>query len=407
MPPSSYKSSLSRPSSLSGSSSRLNLKAKSARKSAVMSDSSDEEEEEDDHHHHHHNSGYQSPVYSSPVEDPVEEEEEEEHEEEEEEEDHHDHHRPMSPASASSHSDSHSDEEQEEESELEEEEEEEAKPLPRGGSSSRRPKHSKDSLKRRIAKHLDEHSAVIRPSDTTFDCRRSKRNRVRPVNYWAGERPLYQKSITKDGNCVSTLVGVSSVRRIEPTRIGRKRTASASAKGRKSKGKEAEVVSGKLMIKTVNKRLITLLFLPPPPQSAAQKMENILNLSIHKKKLANATADSSRADPEHVRAFAELDFTESKNSQGVFTVMTKREDKIALGKLKFNPRAKKVPTKTGNYVTHFNVVYGTLLLKVNNDKVGSIIKSGFYVNVDSQTTYSIENLRNDQAVLDFTIIQKP
>ncbi|KAH9395692.1 hypothetical protein TYRP_020429 [Tyrophagus putrescentiae] len=290
----------------------------------------------------------------------------------------------MSPASASSHSDSHSEEEeeQEEESELEEEEEEEAKPLPRGGSSSRRPKHSKDSLKRRIAKHLDEHSAVIRPSDTTFDCRRSKRNRVRPVNYWAGERPLYQKSITKDGNCVSTLVGVSSVRRIEPTRIGRKRTASAAAKGRKSKGKEAEV-------------------------SAAQKMENILNLSIHKKKLANATADSSRADPEHVRAFAELDFTESKNSQGVFTVMTKREDKIALGKLKFNPRAKKVPTKTGNYVTHFNVVYGTLLLKVNNDKVGSIIKSGFYVNVDSQTTYSIENLRNDQAVLDFTIIQKP
>ncbi|KAH9388450.1 hypothetical protein TYRP_023470 [Tyrophagus putrescentiae] len=132
--------------------------------------------------------GHQSPVYSSPVEGPVEEEE-----------------------------DPHSDEEEEVESELEEEEEEKAKPLPRGGSSSRRPKHSKDSLKRRTAKHLDEHSAVIRPSDTTFDCRRSKRNRVRPVNYWAEERPLYRKSITKDGNCVSTLVGVSSVRRIEPT----------------------------------------------------------------------------------------------------------------------------------------------------------------------------------------------
>lgn len=137
---------------------------------------------------------------------------------------------------------------------------------------------------------------------------------------------------------------------------------------------------------------------------ATLKMENILDLSIHKKKFAKAEPPAP-GDPEHIRAFAELEFTESTTSQGVFTAMISKQEGTALGKLKFDPRAKKVQTKTGAYVTHFNVTYGTLLFKLGKDKTGVVIKSGFYVKVDGGTTYSIENLRNDQAIVEFTIIQ--
>ena len=180
----------------------------------------------------------------------VEESWNEEEEEKDEDEDHEDHRRLMSPMSGSSHSDNNdpSDAEFEEKEEddhrhpmspmsvsnsdhsdadSEFEEERENHPLQRGQHPSR-PKHSKESLKRRIQKQLEEHSQIIRPSDTTFDCRRSKRNRVRPVNYWNGERPLYKRTITKDG-IQSTLVGIASVKRIEPVRI-RKRRALAMKK---------------------------------------------------------------------------------------------------------------------------------------------------------------------------------
>lgn len=138
-------------------------------------------------------------------------------------------------------------------------------------------------------------------------------------------------------------------------------------------------------------------------------MMSIFNLSIDNPRFAKKFANIDgqlQPDQEHILAFNQVDFHESTNSPGVFTALTKKASNIAFGKLKFTPKSVKKRTKTGNYVSHFNVVYGTLLLKIENEKVGSIIKTGFYFHIGEQTNYVLTNLRNDEAMIDFTIIKE-
>lgn len=105
----------------------------------------------------------------------------------------------------------------------------------------KRKKLSRDSLKRRILANLDEGrrlDEIIRPMDNTQAriYRRSKRNRVRPLNYWSGQRALYKYEVDLKGNPVSTLVGVST-ESMEPRRPMRVRSV-------KKKRVEREEVSG-------------------------------------------------------------------------------------------------------------------------------------------------------------------
>lgn len=91
----------------------------------------------------------------------------------------------------------------------------------------KRKKLNRDSLKRRILANLDEGGRldeIIRPVDNTQTrfYRRSKRNRVRPLNYWSGQRALYKYEVDLKGNQVSTLVGVST-ESMEPRRPMRMR----------------------------------------------------------------------------------------------------------------------------------------------------------------------------------------
>ena len=135
-------------------------------------------------------------------------------------------------------------------------------------------------------------------------------------------------------------------------------------------------------------------------------MSNILDLSIHNSKLARKLTKidaEAEADNEFVLAYSNINFKESAASPGIYTAITKKVSDIAFGKLKFTPKAEKKQTKTGGYVTHFNVVYGTLMVTV--DKKRTLVKTGFYFQVDQDTNYSIMNLRDDDAILDFTIVK--
>ena len=149
--------------------------------------------------------------------------------------------------------------------------------------------------------------------------------------------------------------------------------------------------------------------LPQKNEVAELKMANILDLSIHNAKLAKrlATVDSEAlADHEFVLAYEKIEFKESKNSRGIYTAIMRKVSNIAFGKLKFDPKAEKRKTKTGSYVTYFNVVYGTLLLRLEHEKPGTVVKTGYYFQVDKDTNYSIKNLREDNAMIDFTIVKE-
>lgn len=245
-------------------------------------------------------------------------------------------------------------------------------------------KRSKESVRRRLSSNFANVSSSddnIRPTDEslTENKRRSNRNRVHTLNFWEGQRPLYKSNKDDKGVPLSTLVGVSDVKR-EPQH--KRNIGKRSPRVRRN-----SFANGDL------------------------KMENILNLSIHNKKLLQQQKLRKRLHPddeeenqEFILSYSKMDFKNSKNSPGISTAIINKISNIAFGKLKFETKSVKKKTKTGDYVTHFNVVYGTLLLTIDG-KADSIVKTGFYFHVDKQTTYSITNLRDDEAMIDFTIIK--
>lgn len=73
---------------------------------------------------------------------------------------------------------------------------------------------SSPKTKRPLSETLHECGKIIRPSvvnsKSADKCRRSKRNRVRTLSYWTGQRPLYHVTVDPKGSPLKTLIGVSS-----------------------------------------------------------------------------------------------------------------------------------------------------------------------------------------------------
>ncbi|KAJ6222222.1 hypothetical protein RDWZM_000767 [Blomia tropicalis] len=239
------------------------------------------------------------------------------------------------------------------------------------------------SLKRRILEQLSQQEEIIRPLDNTISriCRRSKRNRVRPLNFWSGQRPIYKQEQFFNGNFVQTIVGVTSAKEEPRRRIVRKANRNKNQ-------------------------------LPPPPPPLTttitelpndQRMDNIMDLSIHINQFKNLEKQGDEPHPGIIK-YEEIVWNESKNSPGILTSITNKLDGLAWGKVKFEPNAKKAQTKTGNYSTFFNVAYGTLLLKIDQ-MPDTVVKTGSSFEIKKQTQYSISNLRNDYAMVDFTIVK--
>lgn len=247
---------------------------------------------------------------------------------------------------------------------------------------TRKPKKADRSLKRKILNELNFEPAIITPSDgegvSGRPLRRSARNRVLPLDYWRGQRPVYKVEVkTNEAGKkvpICTLVGIN-------------------------KGQSYPEVKRK-----VNRKSKKAAAVPVETKQAKQNAESVLNLSVHNKKFAKYAKDDGEIEQEGVVPFSHYQWKESKMSNGVSTTIINKMGKHAFGMLRLDNGAKKGETKTGDYVTHFTVLYGVVLIKVAS-KPQVLIKPGSSFVVDKSTTYSVKNCRDDQALVSFAVMK--
>ncbi|KAF7494469.1 hypothetical protein SSS_05627 [Sarcoptes scabiei] len=206
--------------------------------------------------------------------------------------------------------------------------------------------------------------------------RRSDRHRIKPLDYWRGQRPIYKfDNQNVNGSVVHfpTLIGVLQGTDLRVKRRSRKVNRKFDDKNPK------QCISG------------------------ANRMEDILNLSIHSKKFKTAQFEEEN---KFVKTLAGLSFKASDKSKGIHTAIVDKGDKgRAFGMIKFEPYAKKKTGKNGDYATHFTVLYGVLILKVKSEHE-TLIKTGSYFKINPSSEYSIKNIRNDEALLQFSVIKQ-
>ena len=244
----------------------------------------------------------------------------------------------------------------------------------------------KNKLKTKIMKILNftqSEPQIVVPSDVQNpNVRRSKRTRIKPLEFWRGQRPLY-KVETNEVSCgkpviAPTLVGVNQGSHIV------KRTFV-----RKPKPKVKNIVE------TVT---------PPPPAKVQHKLDNIFDLTIHNSSMKKYFNENIAEDVDYVIPFSNYKWKDSDKSKGISTAIIEKIGNNAFGMIKFNSRAEKAKTKSSDYISHFTVLYGVVSLKVKSNPP-IIVKSGTYFKVDRSTSYSIKNCRDDEALVSFTIIR--
>ncbi|CAG2164758.1 unnamed protein product [Oppiella nova] len=197
------------------------------------------------------------------------------------------------------------------------------------------------------------------------ELRRSKRNRLQPLEFWRGERAVYKRDssgITE--KIVTVLEGSQEIRRVRTNNTkGIKRKLNFDEK----RGKEI----------------------------------NIFDLSIHKKVKTNKEKPNS-----NIKSFDDMVWKVSAQSEGVdIAIINKNRAKgDAIGMLRFQGMATKNKSRTGDYETHLCVTYGALLLKVDTSS-SCVIKTGDNFTIKSNTNYSLSNLRKDIAYLSFTVLK--
>ncbi|KAH9410297.1 hypothetical protein TYRP_010055 [Tyrophagus putrescentiae] len=171
------------------------------------------------------------------------------------------------------------------------------------GANKANAKVKSSAMKRSFEEFKEEGNTLIcSPKSASSECRRSARNRVCPLNYWTGQRPLYHVTMDNRGNPLKTLVGVQP--------------GNAEPKKRKTLERKKHLKNDK-----------------------NQKMVNIFNLSIDHPRFAKKFTNTESHDHEHVLAYNQVEFRESSKSPGVFTALTKKASNIAFGKLKFTPKS--------------------------------------------------------------------
>jgi hypothetical protein len=253
-----------------------------------------------------------------------------------------------------------------------------------------------ETKKRKLKKVLnfdlvlnDKTPQVIRPqlnaSDEENCLRRSKRTRVPRLDYWRGQRPIYQRDSTGlTERIVSINKGSSNLIDV-PKRVYNKAN---------KKLKRNRVVTDFSDDECDNKR-----------------SKNTLDLSLHIKHLKEVFKNNDKYKSEHknaecIKSIEDLNWKKSERSDDVETaiISKNREKGEALGMLKLGPLAIKEKSKTGDYVTHLTVTYGALALQIeNNHKV--IVKTGTNFRIDKRTNYSLQNSRKDYAYISFTVLQ--
>ncbi|OTF71854.1 hypothetical protein BLA29_000889 [Euroglyphus maynei] len=219
--------------------------------------------------------------------------------------------------------------------------------------------------------------------------RRSRRNRIRPLDYWRGQRPIYQMEHRQINNQIvtmPTIVGVAKPR--EPAIIKRRRL--------NKKENKRKIDDKKVNEKNDDKKDDDHHPIHGP------KFNDILNLSIHSKKFKKKPAIDC---PEYVKSYSGFTFKPSDLSKGIHTALVDNDPERAVGMIRFEPLATKKLGKNVPFYTYFTVIYGTLIIKVDGEE-DALVKTGSYFKICPRATYCIKNVREDEALIQFLIIKK-
>jgi hypothetical protein len=120
----------------------------------------------------------------------------------------------------------------------------------------------------------------------------------------------------------------------------------------------------------------------------------------------NKWAKKLERDKHLVQSLRDVQFNPSAVSPEVEIALINKVGNVSRGMLKLKPFATKARQQTVVPTTFFDVVHGVVSVIVN-DKPAILLRTGGQLELDNKTFYSIENLRNDEAVLNFTIIRNP
>lgn len=201
------------------------------------------------------------------------------------------------------------------------------------------------------------------------------RQRVKKLEFWRNQRIRYGRDST--GTCFKVVGVEEGTRSYDPEPKSRKKD---KYKNRGSKGSRGQ-----------GRRL------------------NLMDLSIH------ASIDpSTQNNKKWVRklqkgkhlleSLRDVNFNPSAVSPEVEIALTHKVGTFSRGMLKLKPFATKTRQQTVVPTTIFAVLHGVVAIVVN-DEPAVILKTGGSLELQNKTWYSIENLRNDDAVLTFNILR--
>nr|XP_046914141.1 probable WRKY transcription factor protein 1 isoform X2 [Dermatophagoides farinae] len=232
----------------------------------------------------------------------------------------------------------------------------------------------------------------IAPVNYENNLRRSQRNRIKPLDYWRGQRPIYkmeQKQINDQVVTMPTIVGIAKPcqpvikrRRFNKKTNKRNINNNADDNGNNNEHQCYETQTS---------------------SNARTKLQDILNLSVQSKKIPQKSLINC---PEFVKNIPSLNFKPSEKSKGIHTALIEKDDRgRAFGMMRFESFASKKKGRNGSYTTYFMVIYGAFILKVD-DEDDVLIKSGSYFKILPKSEYSIKNVRNDESLIHFLVTQE-
>ena len=199
------------------------------------------------------------------------------------------------------------------------------------------------------------------------------RNRMKPMEFWRNQRVKYGRDST--GLCFK----VTGVEEGFPAYEAR------SSRSKRKKTHESGPGSARPA-----KRLVSLADMSIHASLAPEV--------LHKNKFAKKLARDKRL----VASLKDINFTPSTASDGVELALTHKVGSLTQGMLKLHPFATKSRQQTVVPTTIFYVMFGAVTFSMDG-KPPVVVKTGGSFRLDHKEWYSIENLRNDEAVLSFVI----
>ena len=195
------------------------------------------------------------------------------------------------------------------------------------------------------------------------------RNRVAPTQYWRGERIKYTRDSTGLAFKVAGMIPA----------------------------KEEVVKERKRSLK--RKRTHSSLDLHANPFDLSLHASNVSGLLAQDRKRKKKVLKQNHT----VASLEDLNWVPSKNV-GVDMAIIKREVGMAHGMIRMAPFSCKQRQKTVEYSTTFVIVFGACQFTVG-DMEPILLKTGNFVELKPHTYYSIDNLRNDRAIIKFDVLR--